>query len=76
MKTLVPSLAIALSTLGLAPLAIGAEHAGGSTRAATVNPLAWFDDDPDNAVGDDEGSGVVDPVPQDDGSDGVESDGT
>jgi len=53
-------LAVAMSALHVALPA--ASH--GANAAATVLR--------DNSDGDDEGSGVVDPVPQDDGTDGVD----
>jgi hypothetical protein len=73
MKRTQSFLGYALVLGGIGLLAGGCGHwqsvAHGATARATISK-----DDPDNEEGDntDEGTGVVDPVPQDDGSDGVD----
>jgi hypothetical protein len=76
MKTLVRSLGIATIVLGTAAALAGeapAPGAGGVSGAdQSFSVLAFLKDDNDSTEGD-EGTGVVDPVPQDDGTPGVDS---
>lgn len=68
MKKLIGAFSAAAATaLAFGPLAAGAPRNTLPLAAAAISPI--LDDDMD---GDDEGSGVVDPVPQDDGSPGVD----
>ena len=78
MKHIARSLGVALALGGISPATAG--HCPWGTVALGVaaaqadagSPISK--DNPDNVEGDDpaEGTGVVDPVPQDDGSDGVD----
>jgi hypothetical protein len=74
MKTLVRSLGIATILLGAAPALACEGHAPFVDGVAGVeiafSGSTFFKDDPDSLEG--EGSGVVDPVPQDDGTPGVD----
>ncbi|HEY3967648.1 MAG TPA: hypothetical protein VGM05_24010 [Planctomycetaceae bacterium] len=63
------------SALSAAPLWAGLGHLAASHPAiAAVAPgsTVFFKDIPDSVEGDPESDGVVDPTPQDDGSDGVD----
>jgi hypothetical protein len=75
MKTFVRSLGIATILLGAAPALAGGTQAPGADGVKGVELAfsvpTFFKDDEDNAEGD-EGTGVVDPVPQDDGTPGVD----
>jgi hypothetical protein len=78
MKTFAKFLGGALALLSMAPaLAAGPQAAGIATAAvgqSISSPSPISEDTQDNEDGDNEGNGVVDPVPQDDGSPGVEDD--
>jgi hypothetical protein len=76
MKTFASLAGGALVLLGVAPALAGAPQVAG-VATATVgqsisSPSPISEDIQDNEDGDNEGNGVVDPVPQDDGSAGVE----
>lgn len=76
MKKLASLVAGALAVLGMAPALAGAAPVAGVAPAAVgqsiSSPSPISEDIQDNEDGDNEGNGVVDPVPQDDGSAGVE----
>jgi len=77
MKKIAVVLSVGLA-LGAAPLRAGLGHqVAACAPIAAVAPglTAFFKDEPDSVEGDPESDGVVDPTPQDDGSDGVD-DGT
>jgi hypothetical protein len=81
MKRIAGILGVALALGGIDRLAAGSSPWGAIALGTTAGQVAAASpiskDDPGNTDDDssDEGTGVVDPVPQDDGSDGVD-DGT
>ena len=77
MKKIAVLLSVGLA-FGAAPLWAGVGHpaaAHPAIAAVAPNSTVFFKDIPDSVEGDPETDGVVDPTPQDDGSDGVD-DGT
>ncbi len=69
---ILPALA-ALAFAG-APLQVGVASAAGSQFGTNPSLVSEDVSDDEEGDGDDEGTGVVDPVPQDDGSPGTEDD--